>query len=678
MLAALVAAAAAGQAVPAASAGTTVKQQGQEWRLENTRLRVSVDPLLGRISVLDKASGYEWKQPPPKPAAQSQPPVFRNVRQAPGGIAFESDFGATKDKPNTLTVVLRLPDRAADLRIEADMPDHNAPLEGMPFLEPFLLDTPQGVLAVADYSNGHIYPLALKPFRAAWLSGDRLNMPWVGLCDLARGMGYALILETSDDALVESKPYPAGGGEVHAPRVQWRSSKGAFGYPRRLLYRFTSAGGYVALAKAYRAYAKDHGLLVTLKEKAKRNPNLARLFGAADVWGGYWDARTGGDFARDAKAAGVQRVIVQGKASRQQMQAAIDAGYITSEYDNYTDIEPLAAGKEPDSNHDLLPDRAVLKSDGQRMTAWLTYDKKTQFMKRCPAFWGPTAKLVIPKALTEHPFLGRFIDVTTAEGLYECYDANHPLTKADKRHCGEQLLAYVRSLNLVVGGEHGIWWAVPHLDYIEGMMSSYQFAWPAGHLIRPKSREEKFTGPYGCDTWENYEKWGVGHEYRVPLWELVFHDCVVSTWYWGDATDWLLQVDTANAAKKDAFNVLYGTIPLLWANRAGSWHANRELFLRSCRNTSQLHQAIATAEMTSHEFLSVDRALQRTRFSDGTQVVVNFGATPRAVKLGARSYLLPQNGFAVKGPRLEQSLCLVNGQPVTTIRAPGYSYTSPP
>jgi hypothetical protein len=311
------------------------------------------------------------------------------------------------------------------------------------------------------------------------------------------------------------------------------------------------------------------------------------------------------------------------------------------------------------------------------MTAWLTYDKKTQFMKRCPAFWLPTAKLVIPKALGEHPFLGRFIDVTTAEALYECYDPNHPLAKADKRRCGEQLLAYVRSLNLVVGGEHGIWWAVPHLDYIEGMMSSYQFAWPAGHLIRPKSREEKFTGPYGCDTWENYEKWGLGHEYRVPLWELVFHDCVVSTWYWGDATDWLLQVDAANAAKKDAFNVLYGSVPLLWANQAGSWHANRELFRRSCRNTSQLHRAIATAEMTRHEFLSPDRALQRTRFSDGTQVVVNFGATPRAVKLGSRSYLLPQNGFAVKGPRLEQSLCLVNGQPVTTIRAPGYAYTSP-
>jgi hypothetical protein len=151
--------------------------------------------------------------------------------------------------------------------------------------------------------------------------------------------------------------------------------------------------------------------------------------------------------------------------------------------------------------------------------------------------WVPTARLVIPQVLREQPYLGRFIDVTTAEGLYECYDDKHPLTRVQKRECGEKLLAYVRSQGLVVGGEHGIWWGVPHLDYIEGMMSGNRFGWPAGHLIHPKNRQEKFSGPYGTDTWENYDRWSMGHRYRAPLWELVFHDCVVSTWYWGDSND---------------------------------------------------------------------------------------------------------------------------------------------
>ena len=63
----------------------------------------------------------------------------------------------------------------------------------------------------------------------------------------------------------------------------------------------------------------------------------------------------------------------------------------------------------------------------------------------------------------------------------------------------------------------------------------------------------------------------------------------------------------------------------MWANREGSWRTHRDVFLRTYRNTCKLHEAIAGAEMLSHEFVTTDRAVQRTRFSDGTEVIVNFG-----------------------------------------------------
>ncbi|HOW74141.1 MAG TPA: glycoside hydrolase [Phycisphaerae bacterium] len=654
-----------------AFADTATRQDGGLWIVENTQLRLNLDPKEGTLSVLDKGSGHEWRQV--KTEKRSGELFFKNVRAVKDGLALEGIFGWTKDKANVMTVTLTMPDGTADLRVKADMADRKSPIEYALFFEPFVLDTPQAVMAVADYSDGHLYSLDQKPFRPKWLGGDRLDMPWVGICDLERGMGYAIVLETSDDAVVESKSYKVGEREVHLPRVAWTGSKGTFDHPRRLLYRFTSKGGYVALAKGYREYARAQGLLVTLAEKRKENPNVGRLYGAVDVWG--CNDKRERDYASEFKAAGVDRIILHGAPSRGRMQAANEMGYVTSEYDNYTDIESIEAGKQPDSHHDLLPDRAVLKADGERMKAWLTYDRKTQFMKRCPSFWVPTAKLVIPKALQEHPFVGRFIDVTTAEALYECYDTNHPLAKGDKRRCGEELLAYVRSLGLVVGGEHGIWWGVPHLDYIEGMMSSNLFAWPAGHLIRPKSREEKFSGPYGCATWEEWGKWS-GHECRAPLWELVFHDCVVSTWYWGDTNDWLMAVDPRDAERKDAFNILYGTIPMLWANKEGSWEVNRELFLRTCRNTTWLHRAVAEAELVDHMFVTADRAVQRTRFSDGTEVAVNFGKEPREVELGGKKYRLPQYGFAAKGPQIEQSCMLIDGKPVTTIEAPGFRWSS--
>ncbi len=209
------------------------------------------------------------------------------------------------------------------------------------------------------------------------------------------------------------------------------------------------------------------------------------------------------------------------------------------------------------------------------------------------------------------------------------------------------------------------------------MMSGGAYSWPAGHLKHPKTKDEEFPNPWGgkYGGWEGYARWGVGHAYRVPLWELVFHDCVVSTWYWGDASDWLLDAAPEVTPKKDAFNVLYGTVPLLWANREGSWQKDREVFLRTYRNTCKLHEAIAGAEMLSHEFLTPDRAVQRTRFANGTEVVVNFGEKPYRAELSGKQWELPENGFAVHGPKIEQSRARVGGRVVTTIRSGDYQFT---
>ncbi len=644
----------------------------EQWTLENPSLRVDVNARSGAITVLEKQSNRTWKQ---HPATTWTPePRFRNVRSVESGrgVAFEAVFGWSREKAIELTVTVVVPAEGSDLSVMADMPKHDSGMEDTPFLDPFVLETAAGALAVADYSNGHLYPLDQKPFSPQWMSASRMDMPWLGICDMERGNGYMIIVETSDDGAVQMIEVSAGGRQVVAPRVIWAPSKKTFAYARRLLYHFSPRGGYVALAKRYRAYAKEHGLIVPLAEKMKKKPNLARLFGAPDVWG---DGSL--DFAKQAKAAGVEKMLIHTESSGAEIRQINELGYLTSVYDNYTDIVPIEPGKGVDSQHDAVPDNVVLEADGKRKTAWLTWDKKTQFMKRCPACWVSAADQVITNVLKEKPYLGRFIDVTTAEDLYECYDAKHPLTRGQKRECGEKLLGLVGSKGLVAGGEHGIWWSVPNVDYIEGMMSGNYYSWPAGHLLHPKSKEETFTDPGGWKylPWQQYEKFGIGHVYRIPLWELVFHDCVVSTWYWGDSNDFLLKAAPEVTAKKDAFNILYGTIPMFWANEEGSWRLARDVFLQSYRNTCKLHEVIAGTELMSHEFITADRAVQRSRFSDGTEAVVNFGEKPQEVELSGVKYLLPQNGFAVKGPRIEQSRALVNGKPVTTIQAGNYRWS---
>jgi hypothetical protein len=641
--------------------------------IENRYLRVSVDSGAGEITVLDKIARHEWK--PSRPAGANR--GFRDLELKPGNIlTFTADLAGPGGRTWPALVKLSLTPAAADLAAELDMADRSVELEYVAFLEPWVLDSPSGALAVADYADGHLYPLNLRPLPKNRFTLDNIDMPWVGVCDVDRGFGYALIADTPDDGYIEMQAVP--GAQVSAPRLVWTGSHRQFRYPRRAIYHFAAKGGYVALAKRYREYARKLGVLTPFTEKLKQNPNLTRLFGAPDVWG---DSTL--SFAREAKAAGVEKMLqhtsgsegVRRGVSAEDMKAINALGYLSSTYDIYADVLPLEAGQEATPHLDRVPDNVVLRADGQRMTAWLTWDKK-QYMKRCPALWVDVARLVIPRDLALFPYIGRFIDVITAEGLYECFDQRHPLTRTAKREANVAMLQYVRSLGLVVGSEHGRWWAVPQVDYIEGMMSGGFASWPAGHLIRPKTKDEQFDGPSGSayPKWDAYARWGIGHEYRIPLWELVFHDCVVSTWYWGDSSDFLLAAAPEITPKKDAFNILYGTIPMMWAGRNGSWPSAREVFLRTYRNTCKLHEAVATSEMLRHEFVTADRAVQATRFADGTRVLVNFGEKPYTARIDGQAHVLPQNGFVVKGPRIEQSMEMVDGQVVTTIRAGSYRY----
>lgn len=650
---------------------THVFQQDGKWHLENNYLKVSVDPKTGVWEVLDKRINHVWPSVAEWKSGEDRLQKI-SADQKAGLLRWQMPLFWKENKPQSVQVTLHLPADKAELNVEVDMPDRSVGMSNSRFWEPLLCTDEDGMIAVADYCNGHLYPVRHENLPRRWFRMDRLDMPWVGLTDLKTGRGYMVILETNDDGQIEFRKFAYQNVSVWAPQIWWHPSMGQFGYPRKIIYFFTDQGGYVALAKRYRAYAASQGLIVPFSEKLKANPELRRLFGAPDVWGG-----AGLGFAQEAHQAGIRRMILHGRFPPDQMRKINQLGYLTSEYDNYTDILPVDSEDKIDRSHALIPQSVVLQADGQRMKAWLTFDKKTQFMKRCPALWVRTAKKDIPKVLAEYPFLGRFIDVTTAESLYECYDPAHRLTRAEKRQCGQELLGYVRSHRLVVGGEHGIWWAVPHVDYFEGMMSGAYHFWPAGHLKQPKSKEETFDSPWGhkYGNWATYATWDIGHRYRAPLWELVFHDCVVTTWYWGDSSDFLLQAAPEITPKKDAFNILYGTIPLLWADQQkGAWHKNREVFLRTYRNTSILHEVIAGTEMLTHEFVTPDRDVQKTTFSDGAVVIVNFGEKPYELQADGQRWLLPQNGFYVKGPKIEQRMVLQDGKTITTIRSTDYQH----
>ncbi|MBN2451638.1 MAG: hypothetical protein JXR77_14715 [Lentisphaeria bacterium] len=549
----------------------------------------------------------------------------------------------------TFRVVLQLVGEEPFLDVRLDCPaGAETPLR--PFHYPWPLRPPEPqtyFVGVADYSNGRYLPVGDSYLRNRSFVEGGGDLPFVLVTDGTRGL--CVIMLTPWDAAIQTQTRPGDAEPLAFPGLRWLPQKGAWGAgERHARLAFFPSGGHVAACKLYRSVAAEQGLLRTFAEKEKAKPNVRKLFGAVNWWGA-----PGLSFAREATGAGMTRGLLNGRPSPPDMAEIVRLGWLVGEYDNYEDIddsETIARAKAPVKEH------AVVKADGELMTAWITRDKDMQpvhtYMKQCTGMMTHCARIIIPKVLETYPYNTRFLDVTTATGLKECYSPVHPTTRAQDQRNREALCAYVGDeLGLVAGGEHGRYWDVRHLDYHEGMMGGGMYTWPAGYLRDVTSREE---------IGERYLKYGIDPSHRAPLFELVFHDCVVNYWYWGACNDYLHQVAPELTDRKTAMNVLYGTPPMMWANAHGlRWQVpeERAKMIEIYRNTCKLHEVLADQEMMSHEFLTPDRQVQRTVFRDGTVCTVNFGAEAFSVAdmPGTRGKaVLRCNDFLVKGPVVEQ------------------------
>ncbi len=627
--------------------------------ISNRWLSVTLDPS-GNFSVQDKRAKVNW---------QSAQPIapFSELRKSPDGkVTFKTDARPQKGQPFQVAVTMGL--EGEELVAEASA-EQALKVATFTFLPPLLPTSQQSELLLPYYGNGIAVPVTGKDFRGwHWTTYGSLDMPWVGLTD--GKVGYLLLWDgrSADEGRCVTQPVITANGELLAPFPYHDPIMGTFGYPRRIRYIFVAEGGYVALCKRYRDYAKRNGFLLTLAEKAKRKPAVKLLAGAPNVWGGN------PQFAREAKETGIDRLLVNGVWSAEQMEAVKALGYLNSRYDNYEDLYTCCPQHNPPYNIGTIDD-CVLRADGNRQVGWVTWDKKHTSHKRCSLLQLPVAERYITEQLQKHPHNAWFLDVTTATGLIECHEPKHPHNRTEDREAKRRLAKFVgEKLGLVLGGEHGRWWGVDIYDYWEGMMSNPFFTWAAGHLRPPEKREE---------IGERYLEWGLGHRRRLPLWELVFHDCVVSYWYWGDSTDFLYRVAPDLSDKKDAFNILYGTPPMFWVNRLGFTWSDPQMqkrLLQSYRVTCKLHEQIAFDEMLSHEWLTTDRDVQRTVFgrtrakAGTTEVIVNFGEKPFGLTRNGQKFTLPQYGFYAQGPNITQYRTLVGDRIVTFVRTPDYAF----
>ncbi len=510
----------------------------------------------------------------------------------------------------------------AKVHLEADRPELLVELTGkgplsnsLVFPPPF--QTAQGQFLIMPVNEGISYPVddrSLREMRYYLYGGHGLCMGWWGVTLGEEGL--MALVETPDDAAVR---VPRIDGLLHE-QPEWVPQKGQFGPARRIRYVFFQRGGYVAMCKRYREYAKQVGLLKTLAEKRAENPNVDLLVGAVNVW--CWD----GDpvaWCRRLQAAGIERILWSHRSTPRQIDQMNQMGVLTSRYDIYQDVMNPAnfsklRGVHPDWTTKAWPDDLMIGADGQWVRGWRVRGKDGKWYPcgvLCDRRAVDYARKRIPEELKTHAYRCRFIDTTTASPWRECYHPNHPMTRSESRHWKMQLLRVVsKECGLVTGSETGHEAAVPYLHYFEGMMSLGPYRVPdAGRNMMQLLDEVP----------ERVAKFQTGHYYRLPLWELVYHDCVVAYWYWGDYNNKLPSLWD----RRDLFNALYGTPPMFMFNRS-VWERYKDRFVQSYQTATPVARATGYVEMLEHRWLTDDHTVQQTRFANGVTVTVNFGPKP--------------------------------------------------
>jgi hypothetical protein len=597
--------------------------------VENRLLAVTLTTADATLTVTDKRCGHVWRQSPTATdvaVVGARPEGKRGLRLS-------------------LLHVASCQPLSVDVHLEADAPEFSLTLAGnVPLARPLAFPHPfasgQDAVLVIPLNEGIAYPaadLSIPDMRLVGYGGHGICMGFWGVVEGAAA--HMAIIETPDDAAI--RLVRADGLLRVAP--EWDSEKGRLGYERKLRYVFFDQGGHVAICKRYRAHAQQVGLFRTLAEKRRANPDVDRLIGAVNVW--CWDKDAVG-IAAEMQAAGIARILWSQQTPPDVIRMLNKAGVLTSRYDIYQDVmDPANFSRlqwtHPDWTTGGWPRDLMLGPDGQWLRGWEVETKDGQRLPcgvLCDRQALPYAKARIAADLQTHPYGCRFIDTTTASPWRECYSPAHPLTRRESRRYKMDLLALVSGhFNLVTGSETGHEAAVPYVHYFEGMLSLGPYRVPD-------------AGRHTQQIWEevpaNVAKFQVGQRYRLPLWELVYHDCVVAQWYWGDYNNKL----PAIWDQRDRFNMLYGTPPMFMFNHT-LWATQKDRFVQSYRNATRVARATGYAEMTDHRILTPDRDVQQTRFANGVVVTVNFGVAPWKLADGTD---LAAGGWKVAGIKTDQ------------------------
>ncbi|HEV7843278.1 MAG TPA: glycoside hydrolase [Pyrinomonadaceae bacterium] len=239
-----------------------------------------------------------------------------------------------------------------------------------------------------------------------------------------------------------------------------------------------------------------------------------------------------------------------------------------------------------------------------------------------------------------------FLDSDAFGSLFDDYDPLHPMTvRLDRENKMERMRFVGEESRLVLGSERAAAWSAAVVHFSHGTETPHpgiMYALLRQRELfggyRPAGRPRRFFNPIQAPS--DFAKAVYDPAYRLPLYEIVFHDSLVATDRWE-----MSLVKFSNLVQARTLLQLLYNVPSLWSldQKAIKEHGERIKALNEF--FAPLHRRIGAKPLTQFRWLTIDRMVQQTRFADEVELTANFSerAYPNIPPLCIEAHWLKEN-----------------------------------
>ncbi|RDH42576.1 glycoside hydrolase [Zooshikella ganghwensis] len=338
------------------------------------------------------------------------------------------------------------------------------------------------------------------------------------------------------------------------------------------------------------------------------------------------------------------------------VQKAKELGYLVGAYDSYNTALPASESDgswmSSEMGDELFNKCGIMLADGKWKTGFKQRGRYTN-----PACLTDYYQKRVGQVLEYAQYNSYFLDVDATGMVFEDYHPEHTMTERLMALSREARLRWFSNhFRLPLGSEDGNAVTQRGIIFAHGLQTPV-FGWGDQSMFKNK-KSSYYLGNWWPDNQPSlffkqvdilpkYKTTIFDPRFKVPLYQTVFHDAVITThhWYYDNFKFPSLR------PQRELFSLLYAVPPL--------YHINYDVLNKRLpiikqfdRAFSPLHQGLATQAVKKFSFLNEERTVHYIQYANNSEVWVNFSNKPwthKKISIPAQSMLATlANGQLIK------------------------------